>query len=98
MSKLGQRQACKINWGGGQGRETLLPGKMGEMRGHACDQDGEETRKEMHATEVRGREAGLRAPRLSSLPRPGGSIRTLVHRSHRKTPWHRKFPLPSLPE
>ena len=39
-------------------RETLLPGKMGKMRGHACDQEGEETRKEMHATEVGGERQG----------------------------------------
>lgn len=47
-------------------QETLLPGKMGKMRGHARDQDEEETRKEMQAREVWA-ERG-RAARPASVP------------------------------
>lgn len=52
-------------------QETLLPGKMGKTRGHARDQDEEETRKEMQARSAGGERQGC-APRVCPpFPAPG---------------------------
>ena len=77
MSKLVEQQACKINWEVGWVRETVLPGKMGEMRGHAGDRNGEETRKEMHATEIGGERQGWVPHICPPIPVPGDKSRPL---------------------
>lgn len=55
-------------------QETLLPGKMRKMRGHARDQDEEETRKEMQQAQKvprRGERQGCAAS-VTPSPPPGG--------------------------
>lgn len=68
------------------GKRTGMQQEGGDQKGNACDRVGGE------------RQGRGGAPRLSSRTLPGRRVQTPAHCSRGRTPWHREFPLPSLPE